>query len=88
MRDFGSALADLEVLEPVASDRPRFLTPDASFGLDLRGGQGAGLILLVAGFRSTDEAIAAILSSIREVMNPPEPKHRPIGFTADIEEKP
>jgi hypothetical protein len=35
-----------------------------------------------------DEAIAAILSAIRELMNPPEPKHRPIGFTADIEEKP
>jgi hypothetical protein len=35
-----------------------------------------------------DEAIAAILSAIRELMNPPEPKRRPIGFTADLEEKP
>lgn len=32
-----------------------------------------------------DEAIAAILSAIRELMNPPAPKRRGIGFTADIE---
>jgi ORF6N domain len=35
-----------------------------------------------------DEAIAAILSTIRELMNPPAPKRRGIGFTADIDEKP
>jgi len=35
-----------------------------------------------------DEAIAAILSAIRELMNPTPPKRRGIGFTADIEEKP
>jgi hypothetical protein len=35
-----------------------------------------------------DEAIAAILSVIRELMNPPAPKRRGIGFTADLEEKP
>jgi hypothetical protein len=34
-----------------------------------------------------DEAIAAILSAIRQLMNPPAPKRRGIGFTADIEEK-
>jgi ORF6N domain len=34
-----------------------------------------------------DQAIAAILSAIRELMNPPPPKRRPIGFTADLEEK-
>jgi hypothetical protein len=34
-----------------------------------------------------DEAIAAILSAIRELMNPPQPKRRPIGFTADLERK-
>jgi hypothetical protein len=34
-----------------------------------------------------DAAIAAILSAIRELMNPPAPKRRPIGFTADIEGK-
>lgn len=34
-----------------------------------------------------DEAIAAILSAIRELMNPPAPKRRPIGFTADLEGK-
>ena len=30
-----------------------------------------------------DEAIAAILSAIRQLMNPPSPRRRPIGFTAD-----
>jgi len=34
-----------------------------------------------------DEAIAAILSAIRELMNPTPPKHRSFGFTADLEEK-
>jgi hypothetical protein len=41
-----------------------------------------------------DEAIAAILSAIRELMNPPAPKRRRrrppargIGFTADLPEK-
>ena len=34
-----------------------------------------------------DEAIAAILSAIRQLMNPPAPKRRPIGFTADLREK-
>ena len=34
-----------------------------------------------------DLAIAAILSAIRELMNPPPPKRRPIGFTADLEKK-
>ena len=32
-----------------------------------------------------DEAIAAILSAIRELMNPPAPRRRRIGFTADVE---
>jgi hypothetical protein len=32
-----------------------------------------------------DEAIAAILSAIRELTNPPLPKRRAIGFTADLE---
>lgn len=31
-----------------------------------------------------DDAIAAMLSAIRELMNPPPPKRRPIGFTADL----
>lgn len=34
-----------------------------------------------------DEAITAILSAIRELMNPPPPKRKPIGFTANIDEK-
>jgi hypothetical protein len=38
-------------------------------------------------FAAHDEAIAAILSAIRELMNPPTPKRRGIGFTANIEEK-
>jgi hypothetical protein len=33
-----------------------------------------------------DEAITAILSAIRELMNPP-PKRRGIGFTANLDEK-
>lgn len=31
-----------------------------------------------------NDAIAAILSAIRELMNPPTPARRPIGFTADL----
>lgn len=34
-----------------------------------------------------DEAIAAMLAAIRELMNPPAPRRRPIGFTADLDEK-
>ena len=33
-----------------------------------------------------DQAIVGILSAIRELMNPPEPKRRGIGFTADLRE--
>jgi ATP-dependent Clp protease ATP-binding subunit ClpA len=36
---------------------------------------------------SHDEAIAAMLSAIRELMNPPAPRRRGIGFTANIEGK-
>jgi len=35
-----------------------------------------------------DAAIAAMLSTIRQLMNPPPAKRRGIGFTADIREKP
>ena len=38
-------------------------------------------------YRHHDEAIAAILSAIRELTNPPPPKRRSIGFTADLSEK-
>ena len=34
-----------------------------------------------------DEAIAAILSAIRQLMNRPSPRRRPIGFTADLSGK-
>ena len=34
-----------------------------------------------------DEAIATILAAIRQLMHPPTPKRRPIGFTADLREK-
>jgi phage regulator Rha-like protein len=34
---------------------------------------------------SHDEAIAAMLSAIRQLMNPPARKRRGIGFTADLE---
>jgi hypothetical protein len=33
-----------------------------------------------------DQAIADILKTIRELMNPPTPKSRPIGFTATLDE--
>ena len=39
-------------------------------------------------YQHHDEAITAILSAIRELTNPPAPKRRGIGFTADIDEKP
>ncbi|HKZ74714.1 MAG TPA: ORF6N domain-containing protein [Steroidobacteraceae bacterium] len=35
-----------------------------------------------------DRAITAILSAIRKLMGPTEPKRRGIGFTADLEESP
>ena len=34
-----------------------------------------------------DEAIAAILSAIRQLINPPSRRRRPIGFTADPGDK-
>jgi hypothetical protein len=34
-----------------------------------------------------DQAIVAILSAIRKLMGAPVPKRRPIGFTADLEQK-
>jgi hypothetical protein len=33
-----------------------------------------------------DQAIVGILSAIRQLMNPPEPKRRGIGFTANLRE--
>lgn len=38
-------------------------------------------------YQHHDDAIKAILSAIRELMNPPAPKRRGIGFTADLGEK-
>jgi hypothetical protein len=35
-----------------------------------------------------EQGSAAILSAIRELTNPPAPKRRGIGFTANIDEKP
>jgi hypothetical protein len=37
--------------------------------------------------KSHDQAILGILRAIRELMNPPLPKRRGIGFTADLERK-
>lgn len=34
-----------------------------------------------------DQAIAAMLSAIRQLLNPPAPKRRGIGFTADLSKK-
>jgi ORF6N domain len=39
-------------------------------------------------YKHHDEAIAAILSAIRELTNPPQLKRRPIGFTANLDQKP
>lgn len=39
-------------------------------------------------YKHHDDAITAILSAIRELTNPPAPKRRSIGFTADLREKP
>lgn len=38
-------------------------------------------------YQHHDDAIKAILSAIRELMNSPQPKRRPIGFTADLSKK-
>ena len=38
-------------------------------------------------YQHHDDTIAAILSAIRELMNPPAPKRRPIGFTANLDTK-
>jgi hypothetical protein len=38
-------------------------------------------------YQHHDEAITAILSAIRELTNPPPPKGRGIGFTADLTEE-
>lgn len=38
-------------------------------------------------FSSHDQAIAGILSAIRQLMAPPQPKHRPIGFVTPAEKK-
>jgi hypothetical protein len=35
---------------------------------------------------SHDQAIVGILNAIRELMHPPLPKRRPIGFTANFDE--
>ncbi len=37
--------------------------------------------------KNHDEAITAILSAIRELMNPPPPKRRGIGFTANLNDE-
>lgn len=46
--------------------------------------QGVAMLSSVLG---SERAIAAILSAIRELMNPTPSKRRGIGFTANIEEK-
>ncbi len=39
---------------------------------------------LEAKLKTHDKAIVSILSAIRELMNPPQPKGRGIGFTAKL----
>jgi hypothetical protein len=38
-------------------------------------------------YKHHDEAITAILSAIRQLTNPPQPKRRGIGFTANLDDK-
>jgi hypothetical protein len=54
----------------------------------LNDGRGHNIKYLPRAFTEHDQAIAAILSAIRELMKPktPAPKRRPIGFTANLEE--
>jgi hypothetical protein len=42
---------------------------------------------LNGGLTEHDEAIATILSAIRELMKPPESPRRGIGFTADLHDE-
>jgi hypothetical protein len=81
--------------EQVRCNAKRF-SPDFMFQLSARGGQFfkaaifATLMLetrLDKKLTTHDEAIAAILSAIRQLMHPSVPERRPIGFTANINEK-
>ncbi len=50
----------------------------------MRLGVGVRLDELERKYQNYDDAIAAILSFIRKMVNPPVTKRRGIGFTADI----
>jgi hypothetical protein len=41
-------------------------------------------VAMLSSVLNSERAIAAILSAIRELINPPPPKRRPIGFTANL----
>jgi hypothetical protein len=41
---------------------------------------------IIRQFGTYDQAIAGILNTLRELMNAPQSKRRPIGFTADLDE--
>lgn len=47
----------------------------------------AKLVELERKIDTHDQAIAGILKAIRQLMNPPSPKRRGIGFTADLDPK-
>ncbi len=61
--------------------------------VQLRAARGSNTALarrlneLESKLKNHDEAIAGILSAIRELINPSVPKRRGIGFTANIDEK-
>jgi hypothetical protein len=46
--------------------------------------QGVAMLSSVLG---SERALTAILSAIRELMNPPAPKRKSVGFTANLNEK-
>jgi hypothetical protein len=77
----------LQYLTPILVIKPVAKNPETRFLLPMQ------LTLLPTPMDKKltehDRAIGAIFSAIRELMHPkaPVPKHRPIGFTADLEEK-
>jgi hypothetical protein len=62
------------------------LIRSASCGYHARHSLARKLDELERKLQTHDRAIVDILKAIRELMNPPAPRRRSIGFTADLEE--
>jgi hypothetical protein len=69
----------------------RFDATTQSCGIALQISAHSGIVVLEARIEKKltthGQAIAAMLSAIRQLLNPPRTKRRPIGFTADLDEK-